>query len=246
MLWLKNHMPSSLFQNCMFFDLPDWLSYRATEDLARSNCSLACKCSYVPPGVEGSKGWNDEFFTEIGLEEFVRCLEGPLRSPLIFPRLMSRSFPNNVGQERFRSSRRYPRKERIDFDCWTTCRKGSFCESSKGTRSQRRNCCWIRCHRCVRPPSRTIALSCIELIGRKWETVVTLDGSELSLLLWKDKILLNSPTLDTDWPPSLVLRLVTSFNLKIQFSYPEFGVLTSMLSSLDVRDSLRPINNMSY
>ena len=127
MLWLKNHMPSSLFQNCMFFDLPDWLSYRATEDLARSNCSLACKCSYVPPGVEGSKGWNDEFFTEIGLEEFVRCLEGPLRSPLIFPRLMSRSFPNNVGQERFRSSRRDSRKERIDLDCWTTCRKGSFC-----------------------------------------------------------------------------------------------------------------------
>ncbi|GAA6060420.1 hypothetical protein JCM10212_002188 [Sporobolomyces blumeae] len=72
MLWLKNHMPASLFSSCMFFDLPDWLSYRATADLARSNCSLACKCSYVPPGVEGSKGWNDEFFTEIGLEEFVK------------------------------------------------------------------------------------------------------------------------------------------------------------------------------
>ncbi|GAA5977946.1 hypothetical protein JCM5350_006276 [Sporobolomyces pararoseus] len=71
MLWLKNHMPSQLFSSCMFFDLPDWLSYRATSDLARSNCSLACKCSYVPPGVEGSKGWNDEFFKEIGLEEFV-------------------------------------------------------------------------------------------------------------------------------------------------------------------------------
>ncbi|GAA5935503.1 hypothetical protein JCM1841_003912 [Sporobolomyces salmonicolor] len=72
MLWLKNHMPSSLFSSCMFFDLPDWLSYRATGDLARSNCSLACKCSYVPPGVEGSKGWNDEFFDEIGLGEFVK------------------------------------------------------------------------------------------------------------------------------------------------------------------------------
>ncbi|GAA6019948.1 hypothetical protein JCM11491_006716 [Sporobolomyces phaffii] len=72
MLWLKNNMPASLFSSCMFFDLPDWLSYRATSDLARSNCSLACKCSYVPPGVEGSKGWNDEFFTEIGLEEFVK------------------------------------------------------------------------------------------------------------------------------------------------------------------------------
>ncbi|GAA5977753.1 hypothetical protein JCM11641_001398 [Rhodosporidiobolus odoratus] len=72
MLWLKNNMPASLFSQLMFFDLPDWLSYRATDDLARSNCSLACKCSYVPPGVEGSKGWNDEFFEEIGLEEFVK------------------------------------------------------------------------------------------------------------------------------------------------------------------------------
>ncbi|TNY19474.1 hypothetical protein DMC30DRAFT_353846 [Rhodotorula diobovata] len=72
MLWLKNNMPSELFAQCMFFDLPDWLTYRATGDLARSNCSLACKCSYVPPGVEGSKGWNDEFFEQIGLGDFVK------------------------------------------------------------------------------------------------------------------------------------------------------------------------------
>lgn len=71
MLWLKNHMPADVFSSSMFFDLPDFLTYKATGDLARSNCSLACKCSYVPPGVEGSKGWNDEFFTQIGLEEFV-------------------------------------------------------------------------------------------------------------------------------------------------------------------------------
>ncbi|KAK4046299.1 hypothetical protein OIV83_006173 [Microbotryomycetes sp. JL201] len=70
MLWLKRHMPKDVFERSMFFDLPDFLTYRATGDLARSNCSLACKCSYVPPGVEGSKGWNDEFFTKIGLEEF--------------------------------------------------------------------------------------------------------------------------------------------------------------------------------
>lgn len=71
MLWLKNHMPASTFSRCMFFDLPDWLTYRATGDLARSNCSLACKCLYVPPGVEGSEGWNGAFFEEIGLGDFV-------------------------------------------------------------------------------------------------------------------------------------------------------------------------------
>jgi hypothetical protein len=77
MLWLKNNMPPALFSSLMFFDLPDWLTYRATNDLARSNCSLACKCSYVPPGAKDSKGWNDEFFEQIGLEEFV-CPAFPL------------------------------------------------------------------------------------------------------------------------------------------------------------------------
>jgi ribulose kinase len=72
-LWLKKHMPKEAFDQSMFFDLPDFLTFLATGDLARSNCSLACKCSYVPPGVEGSKGWNDDFFKKIGLEEFVRC-----------------------------------------------------------------------------------------------------------------------------------------------------------------------------
>lgn len=55
----------------MFFDLPDYLTYRATSDLARSNCSLACKCSYVPPEIEGSKGWNAELFETIGLSDIV-------------------------------------------------------------------------------------------------------------------------------------------------------------------------------
>ena len=72
MLWLKNHMPKEVFEQSLFFDLPDWLTFKATGSMARSNCSLACKCSYVPPGVEGSKGWNAELFTKIGLGEFVR------------------------------------------------------------------------------------------------------------------------------------------------------------------------------
>lgn len=72
-LWLKNHMPAEVFQKCMFFDLPDYLTYRATGSLARSNCSLVCKCSYVPPGVDGSElGWQPDFFKQIGLDDMVR------------------------------------------------------------------------------------------------------------------------------------------------------------------------------
>jgi ribulose kinase len=72
MLWLKKHMPADLFEECMFFDLPDFLTYLATGSLARSNNSLVSKCSYVPPGVEDSKGWNEQFLTQIGLDSFVK------------------------------------------------------------------------------------------------------------------------------------------------------------------------------
>ena len=63
-LWLKHNMKSELFKRCQFFDLPDFLTYRATGFNRRSCCSVACKCSYVP--VKG--GWQPEFFKKIGLE----------------------------------------------------------------------------------------------------------------------------------------------------------------------------------
>jgi len=71
-LWLKRHMPAEVFEQCQFFDLPDFLTYRATSDLARSNCSLACKCSYVPPEIPGSSGWSAELFNKIGLDQMVK------------------------------------------------------------------------------------------------------------------------------------------------------------------------------
>ncbi|KAL0949196.1 hypothetical protein HGRIS_009274 [Hohenbuehelia grisea] len=64
-LWLKNHMPAARFAPCQFFDLPDFLTFRATNDTARSTCSLACKCSYVP----SAEGWQTDFFEKIGLGE---------------------------------------------------------------------------------------------------------------------------------------------------------------------------------
>lgn len=82
-LWLKKHMNKDRFKQCMLFDLPDYLTYRATTNLARSNCSLACKCSFVPPGAtmvhecEGGKkevskdGWSARFFKKIGLDDMV-------------------------------------------------------------------------------------------------------------------------------------------------------------------------------
>lgn len=72
-LWLKKHMDSSLFSRCQFFDLPDFLTYRATGEITRSACSITCKCSYVPDkGEDGPAGWQDSFFEQIGLGEFVK------------------------------------------------------------------------------------------------------------------------------------------------------------------------------
>ncbi|KAL1922147.1 uncharacterized protein VTP21DRAFT_10789 [Calcarisporiella thermophila] len=69
-LWLKENMPAEKWENIShFFDLPDFLTFRATGSLARSQCSLVCKCSYVPREVEWSTGWNDDFFEQIGLGE---------------------------------------------------------------------------------------------------------------------------------------------------------------------------------
>ncbi|EKM59553.1 uncharacterized protein PHACADRAFT_137471 [Phanerochaete carnosa HHB-10118-sp] len=66
-LWLKHNMKPELFARCQFFDLPDFLTYRATGDNLRSTCSVTCKCSYVP-----NSGWQPEFFQKIDLEEFVQ------------------------------------------------------------------------------------------------------------------------------------------------------------------------------
>jgi ribulose kinase len=66
-LWLKCHMAAERFERCQFFDLPDFLTYRATGARTRSLCSLTCKCTYVP-----GNGWDRAFMSQIGLDVFVQ------------------------------------------------------------------------------------------------------------------------------------------------------------------------------
>lgn len=66
-LWLKENMPEDSWNSIgQMMDLPDFLTYKATGSLARSTCSLTCKCSYLPRLV--GEGWEPSFFKEIGLE----------------------------------------------------------------------------------------------------------------------------------------------------------------------------------
>ncbi|XP_044755227.1 FGGY carbohydrate kinase domain-containing protein [Coccinella septempunctata] len=69
LLWLKRN----LFETCWkkaayFFDLPDYLTWMATENDTRSLCSLVCKWTYEA-SEDGSHKWNPSYFQQIGLDD---------------------------------------------------------------------------------------------------------------------------------------------------------------------------------
>lgn len=67
LLWLKENLRESCWNKAAhFFDLPDFLSWKATGSLSRSLCTLVCKWTYCP-----QKGWDDSFWTNIGLEDLL-------------------------------------------------------------------------------------------------------------------------------------------------------------------------------
>jgi FGGY-family pentulose kinase len=63
LLWLKEHLPESWARAAMFFDLPDFLTWRATGAETRSLCSTVCKWTYL--GHEGR--WDNGYFRTVGL-----------------------------------------------------------------------------------------------------------------------------------------------------------------------------------
>ncbi|XP_076018310.1 FGGY carbohydrate kinase domain-containing protein isoform X1 [Genypterus blacodes] len=67
LLWLKENLRGSCWKEAAhFFDLPDFLSWKATGSLTRSLCTLVCKWTYCPPD-----GWDATFWTTIGLEDLL-------------------------------------------------------------------------------------------------------------------------------------------------------------------------------
>jgi FGGY-family pentulose kinase len=73
LLWLKENHPDTFGAAWQFFDLTDFLTWRATGSLARSICTVTCKWTYV----QNAGGWNAGYFRDIGLggladEDFAR------------------------------------------------------------------------------------------------------------------------------------------------------------------------------
>src|SRR5262245_12151396 len=67
LLWLKRHRRASFDAAGHFFDLADFLTWRATGSLARSMCTVTCKWNYLAH----EKRWSAPFFRRVGLDEFV-------------------------------------------------------------------------------------------------------------------------------------------------------------------------------
>ena len=63
LLWLRERLPRSWQRAALFFDLPDFLTWRATGSASRSLCSTVCKWTYL--GHEHR--WDESYFREIGL-----------------------------------------------------------------------------------------------------------------------------------------------------------------------------------
>lgn len=73
LLWLKANLPRTWSRAARFFDLPDFLTYRATGCDTRSLCSTVCKWTYLghePATSEGSVGcWDASYWQSIGLDD---------------------------------------------------------------------------------------------------------------------------------------------------------------------------------
>jgi FGGY-family pentulose kinase len=68
LMWLKRHLPETWQQTGLLFDLGDFLTWKASGSLSRSQSSLACKWGW---GAGGSGHWDTRFLSRIGLADLL-------------------------------------------------------------------------------------------------------------------------------------------------------------------------------
>ena len=63
LLWLKEHRPDTYAAAWQFMDLTDFLTWKASGDLARSICTVTCKWTYMAH----ERSWDADYFRSVGL-----------------------------------------------------------------------------------------------------------------------------------------------------------------------------------
>ncbi len=63
LLWLAENKADTFARAWQFFDLPDFLTWKATGSLARSTCTVTCKWTYLAH----EQRWDPDYFASIGL-----------------------------------------------------------------------------------------------------------------------------------------------------------------------------------
>src|SRR3984893_1843229 len=81
LLWLKRHLPSTYDKAGHFFDLADYLSFRATQSTVRSICTLACKWNFLAH----EHRWSQSYFERIGLGDLASEHYAKIGSELVAP-----------------------------------------------------------------------------------------------------------------------------------------------------------------
>src|SRR3977135_3885289 len=81
LLWLKRHLPLSYNSAGHFFDLADYLSFRATGSTARSICTLVCKWNYMAH----ERRWSGSYFERIGLGDLASDSYAKIGSEIVAP-----------------------------------------------------------------------------------------------------------------------------------------------------------------
>ncbi len=71
LVWLKQNLPFTWNDAAHFFDLADWLAWKAGGSSKRSLCTLGCRWSYSADQREAGRGWDSSFFKQAGLGDLV-------------------------------------------------------------------------------------------------------------------------------------------------------------------------------
>ena len=69
LMWLKHHLPDAWKRAGHFFDLADFLTWKATGSTARSRCTLTAKWNYL---AHETPGWNAGFLKTAGLGDLLK------------------------------------------------------------------------------------------------------------------------------------------------------------------------------